>query len=79
MIPEKATLAIGIRRGKSGQAVGGSNNASDNAILVGASYKLAQNIMVNLYYVSQSGDYWTQTNTDAVGAKQTTINLATIF
>ena len=79
VIPEKATLAIGIRRGKSGQAVGGSNNASDNAILVAASYKLAQNIMVNLYYVSQSGDYWTQTNTDAVGAKQTTINLATIF
>jgi hypothetical protein len=79
VIPQKATLAIGIRRGKSGVTSITGSNASDNAILVGASYKLAQNIMVNLYYVSQSGDYWTQTNTDAIGAKQTTINLATIF
>jgi hypothetical protein len=79
VIPQKATLAIGIRRGKSGVTSITGSNASDNAILVGASYKLAQNIMVNLYYVSQSGDYWTQTNTGAIGAKQTTINLATIF
>jgi hypothetical protein len=78
VIPEKATLAIGLRRGKSGDTTSGSN-ASDNAFLLGASYKLRQNIMVNLYYVSQSGDYWNAGNTAAVGAKQTTINLATIF
>lgn len=79
VIPEKATLAIGIRRGKSGQLVGASNNASDNAILLGASYKLRQNVMLNLYYTAQSGDYWTAANTATYGAKQTTINLATIF
>jgi hypothetical protein len=35
--------------------------------------------MLNLYYVSQSGDYWDAAHTASVGAKQTTINLATIF
>jgi hypothetical protein len=79
VIPEKATLAIGLRRGKSGDTSITGSNASDNAFLLGASYKLRQNIMVNLYYVSQSGDFWNAANTAAVGAKQTTINLATIF
>ena len=79
MIPEKATLAFAIRRGKSGQAYNGSSNATDNAILVSASYKLRQNMMVNLYYVSQSGDWWDQANQDALGSKLTAINLATIF
>ena len=79
VIPEKATLAFAIRRGKSGQAYNGSSNATDNAILVSASYKLRQNMMVNLYYVSQSGDWWDQANQDALGSKMTAINLATIF
>jgi hypothetical protein len=35
--------------------------------------------MLNFYYVSQSGDYWTQANSDALGSKETVINLATIF
>ena len=79
VIPEVATVGFGIRRGKSGEAVGGSNNASDNAILLEGSYKLRQNMMLNLVYVSQSGDYWTSAQSDAVGSKQTSINLATIF
>ncbi|MGA7594033.1 MAG: hypothetical protein WCA64_02450 [Gallionella sp.] len=79
VIPEKATLNFAIRRGKSGQAYNGSSNATDNAILVGASYKLRQNIMVNLYYVSQSGDWWDQAHQDSLGSKLTAINLATIF
>jgi len=79
VIPEKATIGFGIRRGKSGQAVGGSTNASDNAWLLEGSYKLAQNILLNLVYTSQSGDYWDSTNTSATGSKQTTLNLATLF
>jgi hypothetical protein len=79
VIPEKVTVGFGIRRGKSGQAVGGSSNASDNAWLLEGSYKLAQNILLNLVYTSQSGDYWDSTNTSAIGSKQTTLNLATIF
>ena len=80
VIPEVATLNFGMRRGKSGDTtIAGSSNATDNAFLVGASYKLRQNIMLNFYYVSQSGDYWTQANSDALGSKETVINLATIF
>jgi hypothetical protein len=79
IIPEKATVGLAIRRGKSGQTYAGKNNASDNAYMIEASYKLAQNLLVNLYYVAQSGDLWDATNTNAFGSKQTTINLATIF
>jgi hypothetical protein len=79
VIPEKATIGFGIRRGKSGQAFGGSSNASDNAWLLEGSYKLAQNMLLNLVYTSQSGDYWDSANTSAIGSKQTTLNLATIF
>jgi hypothetical protein len=79
VIPEVATINFGMRRGKSGVAMAGTNNATDNAFLLGASYKLRQNIMLNFYYVSQSGDFWTQANSDALGSKETVINLATIF
>ena len=79
VIPEVATLNIAMRRGKSGDTSITGSNASDNAYLIGASYKLRQNMMLNLYYVDQSGDYWNQANSDAVGSKLTTINLATIF
>ena len=79
VIPEKATIGFGIRRGKSGQAYNGSSNATDNAYLLEGSYKLAQNMLLNLVYTSQSGDYWDAVNTAAIGSKQTVLNLATIF
>jgi hypothetical protein len=82
VIPEKATLGLGIRRGKSGDNAGTGTagaNDSDNALLIEGSYKLAQNMLLNLVYTSQSGDFWSKANSDALGSKQTTINLATIF
>lgn len=87
VIPEKATIGFGIRRGKSGQLVGSvdgvggtpGTNASDNAWLIEASYKLAQNMLLNLVRTSQSGDLWNAGNTAAFGSTQTTINLATLF
>jgi hypothetical protein len=79
VIPEKATIGFGIRRGKSGDASITGTNASDNAFLIEGSYKLAQNMLLNLVYTSQSGDYWNAANTSALGSKQTVINLATIF
>ena len=79
VIPEVATINFAMRRGKSGDTTITGSNASDNAFLVGASYKMRQNLLLNLYYVSQSGDFWTQGNTDALGSKATIINLATIF
>jgi hypothetical protein len=79
VIPEKATIGFGIRRGKSGDTTITGSNASDNAILLEASYKLAQNMLLNLIYTKQSGDYWDGNNTAALGSTQTLINLATIF
>jgi len=79
VIPEKATLGFGIRRGKSGDTSITGSNASDNAYLLEGSYKIAQNMLLNLIYTSQSGDYWDSANTSAIGSKQTLINLATIF
>jgi hypothetical protein len=79
VIPEKATIGFGIRRGKSGDTTITGSNASDNAILLEASYKLAQNMLLNLIYTKQSGDYWDANNTAALGSTQTLINLATIF
>lgn len=79
VIPEKATLGFGIRRGKSGDTTITGSNASDNAYLLEASYKLAQNMLLNLVYTSQSGDYWDANNKATLGSKQTYINLATIF
>ena len=79
VIPEKVTVGFGIRRGKSGDTSITGSNASDNAILLEGSYKLAQNMLLNLVYTKQSGDYWDANNTKQIGSTQTLINLATIF
>lgn len=79
VIPEKATLGVAIRRGKSGVDDGTGANATDNAIMLTASYKLEQNMLARLSYVTQSGGFWTQSNIDATGSKTTMINVYTLF
>ena len=72
VIPEKATLGFGIRRASDGAA---SGTDGDNAWLLDGSYKLAQNVMLQLVYTSQSGSAWN----GRTGGKQTAVNLATLF
>jgi hypothetical protein len=79
VIPDKATLGAAIRRGKSGVADSTGANATDNAIMMLVTYKLAQNMMLSLSYTSASGSYWDAANTDAIGSKTTTVNLFTLF
>ena len=81
VIPEKATIGAAVRMAKSGVAAGGSNNASDNAIYLTGTYKLAQNLLGRLSYVHQSGDYWSSStgNSDAVGSNSYTLNLYALF
>ncbi len=79
VIPEKVTLGAAFRFGKSGVAAGGSSNASDNAITLVATYKLAQNMMTSLSITSASGEYWDAPHQDALGSVTTTINLLTLF
>ena len=86
VIPEKATIGGAIRVGKSGMdkgllttGVADGSNATDNAIFLTATYKLAQNLLARLSYVHQSGDYWTTTNTNLYGSNSTTINLYALY
>lgn len=79
VIPDKVTLGAAIRFGKSGVKVGGDSNASDNAIMLVATYKLAQNMMASFSLTSASGGYWDAAHQNALGSGTTTINLSTLF
>ena len=80
VIPDKVTLGVAIRYGKSGVAVaGGAGNASDNAITLLATYKLAQNMLASFSLTSASGGYWDAAHQNALGSATTTINLFALF
>jgi hypothetical protein len=79
VVPEKVTLGAAFRFGKSGVAVGGVSNASDNAIMFVVTYKLAQNMLASLSFTSASGEYWDAAHQNALGSGTATINLFTLF
>ncbi|MEO8343205.1 MAG: hypothetical protein ABI536_05245, partial [Gallionella sp.] len=80
VIPDKVTLGAALRLGKSGIAIaGGSGNASDNAIMLIATYKLAQNMLASLSLTSASGEYWDVPHQNALGSQTTTLNLFVLF
>ena len=54
------------------------NSAKDNAVLVGATYELAQNMGLSLHYTTQSGSYWTN-QVNPLGKTATTLLLETAF
>jgi hypothetical protein len=79
VIPDKATLGAAFRSGRSGVAVGTASNASDNAIMLTGTYKLAQNVLASFTLTSASGQYWDAAHQDALGSGTTTLNLTTLF
>ncbi len=82
VIPGKATVQLGLRRANSGGYVdpvgltGG--NATDNAIMVGATYNIEQNIRAELTYSKYSGDMYNAANAAAAGTAYTGTNLMTL-
>jgi len=61
VIPHKATVQLGFRSGKNG--TGTLNTAAgqgdtDNAVMIGGTYELAQNLELSLTYTTQSGNAW---------------------
>jgi hypothetical protein len=72
-------VGAALRLGKSGVAVGGSGNASDNAFMLVATYKLAQNMLASFSLTSASGDYWDAAHKNAIGSETITFNLFTLF
>ena len=74
VLPGKATLQLAYRNGRSG--AGGSVDG-DNAILIGATYELAQNMELSLTHMSQSGSAWDVTA--PVGKNMTGLMLEALF
>jgi len=79
VIPEKVTLGGAYRSGRSGVAIGTFSNASDNAIMLVATYKLAQNMLASFSLTTSNGQYWDAAHQNALGSSTSTINLFTLF
>ncbi len=79
VVPEVATIGAAVRRGKSGVADAAGNNLSDNAFYLTATYKLQQNMLARLSYVTQSGGYWTAANDALLGSHTTELNMYVLF
>lgn len=81
VVPDKVTLGVAVRFGKSGvAAVGAPNsNTTDNAVTLIASYKLTQNMMASFSLTNASGGYWDTAHQNALGSGTTTVNLITAF
>ena len=65
MIPNKATVQLAVRRASTGATVTGSGsatNATDNAIMLGATYAIALNVRGELTYSKYSGDVYNAAN-----------------
>ena len=77
VMPEKATIEAAIRRGNNGALT----MSTDNAYMIGATYKLAQNMMAQLTYSHLSGDANSAAATGVANpvSNQTVINLTTLF
>jgi hypothetical protein len=80
VLPGRATVQVGLRRASSGAYVDGiSGNASDNALLLGATYNLALNVRMELTYSKYSGDLYNayyQAAGGYMGDSMTTLDLA---
>lgn len=79
LIPRKATLLLAYRQGDNGKA---SNN-EDNAVTLGGTYSLNQNVVLSLNYAKYSGNaYAAGTKPMSVGGsgdQLTTLMLSTGF
>ena len=84
VLPNKATVQLGIRRANAGIAVPNvagnvaGSNATDNAIMVGATYNIALNVRAELTFSKYSGDMYNavaQAAPGYTGDKMTTLNL----
>ncbi len=85
IIPGLATLQLAMRQGTLGDtAVAtalGQTGRKDNAIMVGVTYELAQNMELSAHYTTQSGSAWNAPVGGAIpaGKNASTILLETMF
>jgi hypothetical protein len=76
IIPHVSTLQLALRSAKNHSAV----NNKDNAIQIGATYELAQNIELSLTHTAQSGNAWNAVaGVTPAGKTATTLMLEALF
>jgi hypothetical protein len=83
-VMQATTLQLAFRMGKNGQTDTGAADGkalTDNAMMIGATYDLAQNIALGLNYTKQSGTAWATPvgGTEPVGKSAYTLLLETAF
>jgi hypothetical protein len=86
VIPNKATLQLGLRKASSGQGSAvdpAVTNMTDNAIMVGATFALAMNVRAEFTYTKYSGSMYNSGENamvaDGNGNNLTTVNLWAAF
>lgn len=77
-ITSRVTLQAGLRRANSGFAFGSISNATDNALLIGATYKFSLNVRADLSYSKYSGDMYGAASQSIQGANYMGDNLTKI-
>jgi hypothetical protein len=76
IIPHVSTVQVAMRMAKTGAAT----NNSDNALMLGVTYELAQNVALSLTHTSQSGSAWDEVGgTVAAGKDANTLLLEALF
>lgn len=80
VLPGKATVAVGYRSGDNGGTKSVTNttaaNNQDDAITVGATYQLAQNVRLELDYTSGSGSAYDKTTAGATTLRSGPVSAA---
>lgn len=81
VVPGVATVMAAVRQGKNGGLDVAGNAATDNALMVGATYNLAINVETSLSYTTQSGTAWDAdpVTGEPAGKNVTTLMLQAMF
>ncbi len=84
VIPNKATLQLALRSANNGSGtanVAAGQGDKDNAIMLGATYELAQNVGLYLTHTAQSGSAWNTPigGTEPIGKTVTSMTLEANF
>ena len=78
-VTPRVTLQAGLRRANSGFALGSTSNATDNAMLVGATYKISLNVRTDLTFSKYSGDMYNSASQAAQGPAYMGDSLTTLY
>jgi hypothetical protein len=81
VVPNVATLMAAVRQGHNGNLDANGDAATDNAVMVGATYNLAVNVEASLSYTMQSGTAWDAdpVTGEPAGKTVTTLMLQAMF